>query len=157
VAMCVPHLQAAGRLPEQPSAADLEWAGALVELFRDHLRYAAEIVPLSDMFFGETPEPDEEGRAVLAEPTVPAVLDAFRRQAETTAPEEFLRDRIQAMIKAVQAETGARGKTLFMPIRVALTGQTHGPDLAGCIQVLGRDKTLRRLGKTLEKLGTAGA
>src|SRR5690606_27825571 len=39
VAMCVPHLQAAGRLPEQPSEADLDWASALVELFRDHLRY----------------------------------------------------------------------------------------------------------------------
>jgi len=157
VAMCVPHLQAAGRLPEQPSEADLEWAAALVELFREHLRYAAEIVPLSDMFFGDAPEPDEEGRAVLAEPTVPAVLEAFRRQAEAAAPEEFDRDRIQAMIKAVQAETGAKGKALFMPIRVALTGQTHGPDLAGCIRVLGRGETLRRLGKALEQLGAAGA
>ena len=38
-----------------------------------------------------------------------------------------------------------KGKQLFMPIRVAVTGQTHGPELPNTIALLGRDKVLSRL------------
>ena len=49
------------------------------------------------------------------------------------------------MIKEVQKETGIKGKQLFMPIRVAVTGQMHGPELPNTIEVLGKDKVLSRL------------
>jgi len=145
VELCLPHLKAAGRLPQEPSEAELAWAAALVALYRDHLRYGAEIVPLSDLFFKDEVELEEEGRAVLAEENVPALLAAFARQIEALGEEGFAVDAIKAAIKAVQTETGAKGKGLFMPIRVALTGQTHGPDLNGSIWLLGRAKVLARL------------
>ena len=47
-------------------------------------------------------------------------------------------------IKEVQ-ETGIKGKQLFMPIRVAVTGQMHGPELPNTIEVLGKEKVLSRL------------
>ncbi|GIO15269.1 glutamate--tRNA ligase [Cohnella xylanilytica] len=145
VGLCLPHLKAAGRLPQEPSEAETAWAAALVALYRDHLRYGAEIVPLSDLFFKDEVELEEEGRAVLAEESVPTVLAAFARQVEAMGEEGFTVDAIKAAIKAVQTETGAKGKGLFMPIRVALTGQTHGPDLNGSIWLLGRAKVLARL------------
>ncbi len=37
--------------------------------------------------------------------------------------------KLKAAIKAVQKSTGQKGKKLFMPIRVAVTGQTNGPEL----------------------------
>lgn len=149
VGLCLPHLQKAGRLPEKPGPADLEWATALVALLRDHLRFGAEIVPLSDLFFTEPQEPDDEGKAVMAEPSVPDVLRAFSRQVEELGEEGFTVDGIKAAIKAVQKETGVKGKRLFMPIRIALTGQTHGPDLNGCIWLLGRSTVLKRLSAAL--------
>lgn len=150
VELCVPHLKKAGRLPESPGSAELAWATALVELFRDHLRYGAEIVPLSDLFFLDRPEPDDEGAAVLAEETVPGVLRAFSVRVAELGEEGFTVDGIKAAIKAVQKETGVKGKGLFMPIRVALTGQTHGPDLNGSIWLLGREKVLKRLEEALK-------
>jgi len=145
VALCLPHLQAAGRLPAEPGPAEMERASALVALLRDHLRCGADIVAESELFVREQPETDDEGRAVLADPAVPGVLAAFARQVEAAGEAGFTVDGIKAMLKAVQAETGAKGKGLFMPIRVALTGQTHGPDLNGTIWLLGRDRVLRRL------------
>ncbi|MFC5700942.1 glutamate--tRNA ligase [Cohnella faecalis] len=151
IELCLVHLKKAERLPENPSEEQLVWAAGLVTLFRDHLRFGAEIVPLSDMFFrNEAPELDEEAGAVLAEPSVPTVLGAFRRSVEAAGIEGFTVDGIKAMIKGVQGETGVKGKGLFMPIRVALTGQTHGPDLNGTIWLLGRDKVLKRLEETLQ-------
>ncbi|MDB4866719.1 MAG: gltX [Cohnella sp.] len=145
IELCVPILKEAGRLPADPSASDIAWATELVTLFRDHLRYGAEIVPLSDLFFRETLEFDEEARNVLAEETVPTVLSAFRRVLETGGEEAFNIEGIKTAIKAVQTETGIKGKGLFMPIRVALSGQVHGPDLNGTVWLLGRDKVLSRL------------
>ncbi|RED54574.1 glutamate--tRNA ligase [Cohnella lupini] len=145
VELCVPHLIKAGRLPAEPNAQELEWATALVILFRDHLRFGAEIVALSDLFFVEKLEFNDEAAIVMAEESVPTVLSAFRDQIEAATEADFSIDNIKAWIKAVQVATGIKGKGLFMPIRVALTGQTHGPDLNGTVWLLGRDRVLKRL------------
>ncbi len=52
---------------------------------------------------------------------------------------------IKKSIKAVQKSTGHKGKKLFMPIRAAVTGQTHGPELPNAIELLGKDKVKHRL------------
>jgi glutamyl-tRNA synthetase len=46
---------------------------------------------------------------------------------------------------AVKTETGRKGKDLFMPLRRALTGMDHGPELAVLLPLIGRDKVLNRL------------
>jgi glutamyl-tRNA synthetase len=46
---------------------------------------------------------------------------------------------------AVKERTGAKGKALFMPLRLALTGREHGPELAPLMPLIGRGKAKRRL------------
>ena len=46
---------------------------------------------------------------------------------------------------AIAAETGIRGKGLFMPLRLALTGRSSGPELASLLAIMGRDRILARL------------
>ncbi|MFC5585916.1 glutamate--tRNA ligase [Nitratireductor kimnyeongensis] len=46
---------------------------------------------------------------------------------------------------AVKTETGRKGRGLFMPLRIALTGREQGPELAGLLPLLGREETLARL------------
>jgi glutamyl-tRNA synthetase len=45
----------------------------------------------------------------------------------------------------VKEKTGASGKSLFMPLRLALTAQSHGPELKYLLPLMGRDKVLSRL------------
>jgi glutamyl-tRNA synthetase len=47
---------------------------------------------------------------------------------------------------AIAAQTGAKGKNLFMPLRLALTGRDSGPELAPLLEIMGRDRILARLG-----------
>ena len=47
--------------------------------------------------------------------------------------------------EAVKTATGRKGKTLFMPLRLALTGVDHGPELAALLPLISRDKVLARL------------
>ena len=50
-----------------------------------------------------------------------------------------------AWTKAVASETGLEGKALFMPLRLALTGQRSGPELAPLLPLMGRERVLARL------------
>ena len=146
VDLAIPHLVKAGRLSTTVlDASEREWVKGLVALYLEQLRYVAEIVELSDMFFVVSPQMDADAAAVLAEDTVPKVLRAFAAQVEATDTANFTVDGIKAMIKQVQTDTGCKGKQLFMPIRAALTGQTHGRDLNQTIWLLGREKVLARL------------
>ncbi|GGG06879.1 glutamate--tRNA ligase [Paenibacillus abyssi] len=144
-ALCLTHLQREGVVPQTLDAAGHQWVNELVALHQEKLRCAADIVPLTALFFQDEVRDEEEAQTVLAEEQVPAVLSAFLGQTEAADEEGFTVDGIKAMIKAVQQETGFKGKQLFMPIRAALTGQTHGSDLNQTIRLLGRPKVISRL------------
>ncbi|MGD8644845.1 MAG: glutamate--tRNA ligase family protein, partial [Chromatiales bacterium] len=51
----------------------------------------------------------------------------------------------RAYAKAVGAATGTKGKTLFMPLRAALTGETHGPEMARMFALIGAERARARL------------
>ena len=141
--LAIPHLQRASRLPEKLSPEEEQWARALVALYQEQLTSASEIVDLTELFFRTHLELDAEGMEIMAGEQVPVVLSAFLEKIEQS--QEYTAESIAAMIKEVQKETGYKGKQLFMPIRVALTGQTHGRDLNQTIWLLGKDRVLDRL------------
>jgi glutamyl-tRNA synthetase len=47
--------------------------------------------------------------------------------------------------KSIAAETGVKGKALFMPIRLALTGRDAGPEIAPLLAIIGRERVIKRL------------
>jgi nondiscriminating glutamyl-tRNA synthetase len=143
VELALPHLIKAGRLPENMTEEQKQWARRLISLYHEQMSYGAEIIELSELFFKDDIQYDEEAQAVLAEEQVPEVLKAFL--AEIQQLENFTADEIKAAIKSVQKTTGQKGKKLFMPIRVATTGQTHGPELPLAIELLGKEKVVNRL------------
>jgi len=51
----------------------------------------------------------------------------------------------QAWTNEVKAKTGRKGKELFMPLRLALTGTDHGPELKVLLPLIGRERVLERL------------
>ncbi|RDJ22864.1 glutamate--tRNA ligase [Bosea caraganae] len=84
---------------------------------------------------------------VVQGPLTPAVADAaFAATAASLLPAEpFDSATWKSWTQAVGAATGTKGKALFMPLRLALTGQEHGPELAALLPLIGREKALRRL------------
>ncbi len=59
---------------------------------------------------------------------------------DTWTPETW-----KAWTGAIREKTGVKGRDLFMPIRVALTGERHGPELRDLLSLIGRDEVLSRL------------
>ncbi|MFC4559693.1 glutamate--tRNA ligase [Virgibacillus kekensis] len=149
--LALPHLIEAGKLPEDMDASTREWAEKVIALYQEQLRFGAEIVELTELFFQEDISYDEGAMDILQQEQVPEVLQVFTDKLIHL--DEFTGAEIKAQIKATQKETGHRGKKLFMPIRVATTGQAHGPELQTAIELLGKEVVLSRLDKVLKQIG----
>ena len=117
---------------------------ALAMLFKEQLAYGEEIVTLIDQALSEHTLLDE-GIQVLKEATASLAIQSFIKHLEpcTTLTSED----VKSLFKAVQVETGLKGKALFAPIRVQLTGSIHGPELAKVLPILGKEELLNRLRK----------
>jgi len=84
-----------------------------------------------------------EWAQVVRGPVTPIVEDrVFLDTARELLPENL---DWHAWADAVKAATGAKGRALFMPLRQALTGKDHGPDMGSLLGLIGREKALRRL------------
>ena len=146
-AMCVPYLVKAGRIEETLTEEKAAWLKKIVSLYQPQMSFAAQIVDLSELFFEEHPELDDAAKEVLAGETVPTVLTAFKEKLQAMPVVEAAA--VKAAIKEIQKETGIKGKNLFMPIRVAVSGQTHGPELPDTVELLGKEKALDHLNNVL--------
>lgn len=106
------------------------------ESFWDAAR--ANIVHFSDV---------KEIAAMVAGPVTPVIenADLCQTSARLLPPEPWDDTTWKAWTKAVAAETGAKGKELFHPIRLALTGKASGPELKKLLPLIGRAKSEARL------------
>lgn len=83
---------------------------------------------------------------IVTGPVTPVIEDAaFAAAALEVLPEVIDAGAWSAWTAAVKDKTGAKGKGLFMPLRLALTGQAHGPDMAAMAPLIGREAIVRRL------------
>jgi nondiscriminating glutamyl-tRNA synthetase len=89
---------------------------------------------------------DDEARAVLAQETSRAVLIALAGELESMT-DEWASDHIKAAFKKAGKDAGVKGKDLFFPLRAAVTGNLHGPDLARVTAVKGRAVVLNLIKK----------
>jgi glutamyl-tRNA synthetase len=80
-------------------------------------------------------------------PVTPVIEDAdlTAKAVALLPPEPWTEETWGAWTKAVATETGAKGRALFHPLRLALTGQASGPELKKLLPLIGRTKALARL------------
>ncbi len=81
-----------------------------------------------------------------AEPLIEEEDKEFISQAVTLLPAEPWDETTwNTWVNATKEATGRKGKGLFMPLRKAITGEAHGPELAALLPIIGRERTLARL------------
>jgi glutamyl-tRNA synthetase len=80
-------------------------------------------------------------------PVIPIIEDAglIETAAGLLPPEPWDEATWAAWTKSVGAATGAKGRALFHPLRLALTGRDDGPELKKLLPLIGRAKALARL------------
>jgi glutamyl-tRNA synthetase len=114
----------------------------ILEVLHDAIETLADLPAASKPFLAD-PSMDDEARELLTSSTSATVLASLEKRL--AAAEEVTAESFKEAMKAVGKETATKGKDLYWPVRAALTGSAHGPDLAGVAAIKGRSKLIEQL------------
>lgn len=139
-----------GKLPENPDALTIEWARKLIDVYRPQMSYMAQINEMANVFFEDPELIKGDALEEIENETAPVVLKAFAEKIK----ELPIFDKVEILktIKSIQKETKIKGRQLWMPIRIAVTHEMEGPELPESIELIGREKTLKHLQRTLDQI-----
>jgi glutamyl-tRNA synthetase len=118
----------AGRLPD--AAQEEDWL-----LLRPNLERLTDFATWFDALHGvvEAPELAHDERLLMKDAA--AIAEGL----------DWADDPWRALTNELKASSGRRGRELFHPLRLALTGRDSGPEMAGLVARMGKDRTLHRL------------
>jgi nondiscriminating glutamyl-tRNA synthetase len=133
-----PYFIRAGLLPENPDERTRAWFGKVIALLGPSVNKLDELPERAALIFHYNAAEalrSPDNAEVLAAPKTSEVLAAFAQQVEAD-PAPLTPERFKQIMNEVKAKTGAKGKDLFHPIRVALTGSHSGPEFDKLIPIL---------------------
>jgi glutamyl-tRNA synthetase len=81
----------------------------------------------------------------IVPPPLPGEGDFLRQAAATLPAEPWNAEVWRDWTEALKQATGRKGRALFMPLRLALTGEDHGPELRELLPLIGRARAEQRL------------
>ena len=86
-------------------------------------------------------------QAIVEGPVVPKIEDPEHiAKVKALLPDgEITVDTWGAWTSLIKEQLGVKGRALFMPLRKAITGQDHGPDMGVLLPLIGRERVLERL------------
>ncbi len=125
-----------------PPAPIADWLAKLIQLFVPYVNRLDELPERASAVFDYDPKralESRENREVLRWPNSKAVFSCFIGKIihdESASCGQLTADEFKAMVNQVGAETGAKGKELFHPIRIVITGSHSGPDFDRLIPIL---------------------
>ena len=131
-----PVLQKAGY-----PVSSIEGIKPIVSLLREHLERINQAEEKSRIFFQKKVTPEGEASVILKKNDAKKVLSAFLEEMESV--EQWNADTFMMVMKKIQKKLGIKGKNLWIPVRAALTGQIHGPELPKIAEILGYEKCQR--------------
>lgn len=125
------HAMAYATARSRLQALDADLGETFWNAVRPNLQKFADVVEMANIVRG---------------PVTPVVEDAaFASAALAVLPETLDETLWPTWTNAVKEATGAKGKALFMPLRLILTGQPHGPDMAAIAPMIDRERIVKRL------------
>ncbi|HVJ47560.1 glutamate--tRNA ligase [Desulfitobacterium sp.] len=146
--LALPYLQEMGVMPQgELPEKERMWLLNFVQAIVNHLSYMAQVKEYVHYFYGpQAPVPEGEALEILRGEQVTGVLELFKTKLQ--AIENLTVESTRTLLKQITKELKLGGKLVYMPIRIALTGQMHGPELYDIIPILGRENVLKRLEAT---------
>lgn len=135
-----PFLLESGYLPE---TLDSQWFKNVIETVQDELTTLADIGEHIDLFFDDRYEITSDAKQILDAENARKVIRSFGEYLEHASG--LSQEIYAAAIKHAKEKSGGKGRNLFMPVRVALTGKVKGPELDKVFAILGKDSACKRL------------
>ena len=122
----------------------------IIESFHDEMSYGKEIIDLASVYFKEPDlsNLDEEASTIFNDESVNNTLKVFKEEIEQVS--FVVKEEVKGLVKNTQIKANVKGKMLYMPLRIALTGAMHGPDFSSLVYLLGKEEIINRLNKVIK-------
>jgi nondiscriminating glutamyl-tRNA synthetase len=134
-----------------PMAKEPAWRDQALAVFKTSMTTLADaeklFLPLADSQF----KIGDEAKEVFTWAETPKVLTAWKAELEKFPGERLTEAEFNAVQDRVKEAAGAKGKTLFQPIRVAVIGQPHGAELKILVPLLPKSSLIRRVDEALKR------
>jgi glutamyl/glutaminyl-tRNA synthetase len=138
--LALPFIEKAGINIAGVDRARLE---AIIGLEQEKYKLLTEIPDLIRFFFEEPVIEAEAIEKVFAKPEAKAVLEGMIKVYGDIT--QFTDANLEAAARTYAKENGYKAGQIFHPIRVAVSGRTHGPTLFKMLECMGKETVLRRL------------
>ncbi len=130
-------------LPPAALPMDAARIESLLAGVRGNLTTLADVPAELSPFLDERLEVEEEAARVLDDPEARTLCARLADELEALA--DWSGERFKSALQATGLRQGRKGRDLFQPVRAALTGRTHGPELPLVAELIGRERSIVRL------------
>ncbi len=144
-----PFLLKEGVITEGQSL-DSAWLSKAIDTLKERSKTLIELAGSLRYYIAEEIEYDEKAKKKLLNEKSRDLLIELKGGLETMT--SFTEEEIEKLFKAIVEKHEVKLGKLAQPVRVALTGGTQSPGIFELLDVMGREKTLRRLGQAIESI-----
>jgi len=136
--LAIPFINEAGY-----DTSDKERTKKIVSAVRVYLNKLNEIGEHIKIFYQDSFEVEPESKALLTSDDSKKVFSYMIEKLNESDNIEYAS--FKQLLSETQKATSVKGKGLFQPVRIAITGQTHGPELPMIAEILGKEKVVKFL------------
>jgi nondiscriminating glutamyl-tRNA synthetase len=143
-----PYLVEAGLVKESSDEALKDYIHRALMLEQEKLVNLKDAPHLIDFFLQENyPYDSESVASTLKKEGVAAILEGIKKDFE--AASEFTAASTEAICRGYAKTNGLKAGQVFHPVRVAVSGRTKGPSLFHMLEVMGKERSVARLNRTI--------
>ena len=122
----------------------------IISLLQDKVERISQFAEQAKIFYQTNMIPEnQEAEKMVRTPETSQLFNAFLKETESL--NEWSGEKFLQVMKQVQASIGIKGKNLWMPIRVGLTGNLHGPELPKIVEIFGLEKCRKLIKQALNR------
>ena len=144
-----PYLISDGLIKED-TVVDESWMGKVIASLKERCRTLIEFTSAARYFFSEDVETDPEAAKKFLIPENRGVIEDVLKGMESIP--SLSETDIDGLFKAIMSNKGLKMGQVAQPVRVALTGRAVSPGIFEVIDILGKDKVVRRLRTAIDKI-----
>jgi glutamyl-tRNA synthetase len=124
----------------------------ITPLIRERIKLLRDVLTAADFFFADQLPPYDPAELIPQKGDAALALRVLTRAREVLAQTEFKHDPLDQALRTAAQELGLKAGQMFQPIRVAVCGRKNAPPLFETLEALGRETTLARIERALERL-----
>ncbi|HLR25940.1 MAG TPA: glutamate--tRNA ligase [Fodinibius sp.] len=131
---------------------DEEYMKEIIPLMKDRVSKVEDFVTMGRFFFEDPQEYEEQALKKWKDGSA-EILQAYLEEIKPMDESDFKAKKLKDKIKEVMEAQDIGFGPIMMPLRVAVSGMGHGPDLTPTLELLGRETTIHRIKTAIDRLG----